>query len=286
VPLTAPRITLNGAITPHRKIAFADVSLADLKIVKDAFGVKVNDVVLAIATSALRTYLAERGELPDRPLVATIPTSVRTAEQKHAMGNRVSAMFAALPVELEDPLERLHAIHESTIEAKEIHEDIGGETLQDWAEVVAPAIFSRAMKAYSSLRLADRHRPLHNLVVSNVPGPPFPIYFGGARLESFYPLGPIFDGAGLNLTVISYLDSVGFGFLACRELAPDIDRLAAAVSDALEELVKLANAGMETIVLDEVPDPASVMEVVRPRRPAIVGATGFDRVAPRSAPTS
>jgi WS/DGAT/MGAT family acyltransferase len=282
VPLTAPRITLNGSITPHRKIAFADVSLTDIKKVKDAFGVKVNDVVLAIATGAMRTYLAERGELPDRPLVATIPTSVRTPEQKTSMGNRVSAMFAALPVELEDPLDRLHAIQESTIEAKEIHEDIGGETLQDWAEVVAPAIFSRAMKAYSSLRLADRHRPVHNLVVSNVPGPPFPIYFGGARLESFYPLGPIFDGAGLNLTVISYLDSVGFGFLACRELAPDIDRLAAAVTDALEELVKLATAGIDIVTLDDTTAAVeSVMDAVRPRRPAAEGASGFDRVAPR-----
>jgi WS/DGAT/MGAT family acyltransferase len=299
LPLTAPRITLNGAITPHRRVAFANVSLADIKRVKDAFGVKVNDVVLAVATGALRTYLDDRGELPDRPLVATIPTSVRTEEQRQSMGNRVSAMFAALPVELDDPLERLHAIQESTIDAKGMHEDIGGDTLQDWAEVVAPALFSRAMKAYSSLRLADHHRPVHNLVVSNVPGPPFPIYFAGAKLESFYPLGPIFDGAGLNLTVISYQDSVGFGFLACHELAPDIDRLAAAVRSALAELVALADIGTEvevdlagvesTIALDAevaTPDPSpSVLTAVRPRHPVATSAQGLDRVAPREAPT-
>ncbi len=285
LPLTAPRLTLNGTITPHRKVAFADVSLAEVKKVKDAFGVKVNDVVLAIATGALRFYLDDRGELPDRPLVATIPTSVRTPEQKASMGNRVSAMFAALPVQLDDPLERLHAIHASTIDAKEMHEELGGDTLQDWAEVVAPALFSRAMKAYSSLRLADRHRPIHNLVVSNVPGPPFPIYFAGARLDSFYPLGPIFDGAALNLTVISYLDNVGFGFLACRELVPDVDRLAAGVSDALKELVKLAEAGMP--VVEPALDPgASLSTAPRPPRPkAAAGAVGLDRIAPRRAPS-
>jgi WS/DGAT/MGAT family acyltransferase len=299
LPLTAPRITLNGSISPQRRVAFVDVSLTDIKKVKDAFGVKVNDVVLAIATGAMRHYLGERGELPDRPLVATIPTSVRTPEQKSAMGNRVSAMFAALPVELDDPLEALHAIHASTVDAKELHEDIGGETLQEWAEVVAPALFSRAMKAYTNLRLADRHRPVHNLIVSNVPGPPFPLYFAGARLESFYPLGPIFDGAGLNLTVISYLDSVGFGFLACRELAPDIERLADAVPDALGALVKLADAGMPTAPAVEGHDveiafdpdaeqrgPAelaeSVLATVRMRHPAPPGATGFDRIAPRA----
>jgi WS/DGAT/MGAT family acyltransferase len=281
-PLTAPRLTLNGTITPHRKVAFADVSLTEVKKVKNAFGVKVNDVVLAVATGALRSYLDDRGELPDRPLVATIPTSVRTPEQKTAMGNRVSAMFASLPVDVEDPLERLHAIHASTIDAKEVHEELGGETLQEWAEVVAPALFSRAMKAYSSLRLADRHRPIHNLVVSNVPGPPFPIYFAGARLESFYPLGPIFDGAALNLTVISYLDTVGFGFLACRELVPDVDRLAAGVDDALKELVKLADIGVEPTAVEAGP---SVTTAPRPPRPvAVDGATGLDRVAPRAAP--
>ncbi len=284
IPMTAPRIGLNGSITPHRKVAFAKVALADVKLVKDAFGVKVNDVVLAVATSALRSYLIERDELPDRSLVATIPTSVRTPDQKNAMGNRVSAMFAALPVEIADPLERLDAIHSSMLEAKEIHDQLGGDTLYNWAEVVAPLLFTRVMKAYSNLRLADHHPPVHNLVVSNVPGPPFPIYFGGALLETMFPLGPIFDGAGLNLTVISYLDGVGFGFLACRELAPDLDRLADFVDDALAELVALANA--PTIVLDEAVNADSVLGAERPRREVDPRAIGFDRVAPRSAPTA
>ncbi|MDQ1465631.1 MAG: diacylglycerol O-acyltransferase / wax synthase [Actinomycetota bacterium] len=258
VPLTAPRLAMNGTITPHRKVAFSSVPLADVKTVKNAFGVKVNDVVLAVTSGALRTYLTGRDELPDRPLVATIPTSVRTEDQKTEMGNRVSAMFSGLPVEIDDPVERLLAVHRSTVGAKQMHDDIGGNTLQEWADLASPAIFSRAMRVYSNLRLADRHRPIHNLVISNVPGPPFPLYFAGARLVAIYPMGPIFDGAALNLTVMSYLDHVDFGFLVCRELVPDVDDLAAAVPDALAELVKAAEA------LD---------------RP------GFSRVAPRSAPS-
>jgi diacylglycerol O-acyltransferase len=242
VPLTAPRLAMNGTITPHRKIAFASVQLDDIKNVKNAFNVKVNDVVLAVTAGAMRTYLTARGELPDKPLVATIPTSVRTEQQKTEMGNRVSAMFAGLPVEIEDPVERLMSVHRSTIGAKQMHEDIGGNTLQEWADLASPALFSRAMRVYSNLRLADRHPPVHNLVISNVPGPPFPLYFAGARLLAIYPMGPIFDGAGLNLTVMSYLDHVDFGFLVCRELVNDVDDLAAAVPDALGELVKAADA--------------------------------------------
>jgi WS/DGAT/MGAT family acyltransferase len=239
-PLTAPRLTMNGSITPHRKVAFCSVPLAEVKAVKQAFGVTVNDVVLAVATGALRSYLAGRNELPDKPLVAAIPASVRTDDPADAHGNRVSAMFASLPVDVDDPVERLLATRQSALAAKQVHEEFGGSTLQEWAELAAPIVFGRAVRTYSSLRIAERHRPIISLVVSNVPGPPFPLYLAGARLVSIHPLGPIFDGCGLNLTVMSYLDKVDFGFLACRELVPDVDALAAAVSDALAGLHKVA----------------------------------------------
>jgi WS/DGAT/MGAT family acyltransferase len=241
-PLTAPRLAMNAAITPHRKVAFCSVPLAEVKAVKQAFGVTVNDVVLAVAAGALRSYLASRNELPGRPLVAAIPASVRADDTTEAHGNQVSAMFAALPVDVEDPVERLLATQQSAHAAKQVHEELGGSTLQEWAELAAPVVFGRAVRAYSSLRIAERHRPIISLVVSNVPGPPFPLYIAGARLVSIHPLGPIFDGCGLNLTVMSYLDKVDFGFLACRELVPDVDALAAAVPDALTELQKVTAA--------------------------------------------
>ena len=237
MPLTAPRLSMNRTITARRVVAFSSVSLSDVKAVKRALGLTVNDVVLAIATGALRTYLERRGELPDKPLVASVPTSVR-AEDDREFTNRVSSMFAALPVEIADPIQRVKAVARFMSGAKQVHEDVGGSTLHDWAQTAAPIVFSRAMRFYSRLHVGERLRPVINLIVSNVPGPPFSLYFAGARLVSIHPLGPIFDDCGLNLTVISYEDHIDFGFIGCRELVRDVGALAAAVPDALTELMK------------------------------------------------
>lgn len=241
-PLTAPRTSFNASITPHRKVVFTTVSLADVKLVKNAFGTTVNDVVLAICAGALRRYLRDRGELPDRPLVATCPISVRDDERAGAGpgSNKVSAMFVALPTHLASPEERLLSICESTKGAKEEHKAVGARMLQELGELAAPTLFSLAARLYSSMKLANRHPVAHNLVVSNVPGPPVPLYFAGARLVALHPLGPIFDGAGLNITVLSYLDIIGFGIMACRELIPQAWDLAAAIDEAAAELKKAA----------------------------------------------
>jgi WS/DGAT/MGAT family acyltransferase len=239
VPFTAPRLSWNVMITPHRQVAFSGMSLEDVKAVKDAFGATVNDVVLAVLSGAFRRYLEERDELPDRPLVAVIPTSVRAMDEKQ-LGNRVSAMFTQLSTDLDDPLERLKAVQSTMTGAKQVHEDIGGNTLEEWAELAAPAMLARGARLYSQLRLADRHPPIHNLVVSNVPGPQFPLFMGGARIVDLYPMGPVFDGAGLNVTALSYQSRVDIGFMACREAVPDLWRLASEIPEALAELVKLA----------------------------------------------
>jgi diacylglycerol O-acyltransferase / wax synthase len=242
-PLTAPRTSFNGAITPHRKVSFTNVPLSDVKLIKDAFGTTVNDVVLAITTGALRRYLGDGLELPDRPLVASCPVSVRNEETESVVGsNKVSAMFVNLPVQIDDPVDQLMAIRESTKGAKEDHNAIGATFLMGWAELAAPRTFGLAARLYSSMKLVERHPVVHNLVISNVPGPPFPLYFAGARLVSMNPLGPIFDGAGLNITVLSYLDSIGFGFIACRELMPNLWELTAAITDAAADLKKAATA--------------------------------------------
>jgi len=241
-PFSAPRTSLNGALTPRRSFGMAEVSLDDVKGIRKGLGGTVNDVVLAICAGALREYLAEREEHPDRPLVAMCPISVRTAEQSGALGNQVSQMLVSLATDVDDPVERLRAINESTKDAKEEHKAVGADTLINLTEFVPPNLFGLAARLYSNMKLADRHRPVHNLVISNVPGPPFPLYFGGARLVAMNPLGPIFDGSGLNITVLSYLDSVGFGFMADRELVPDVWDLASGVGEALEELKKAADA--------------------------------------------
>ena len=239
LPLTAPRLSLNRTITPHRVVSFSSVGLADVKAVKNALGVTVNDVILATMTGALRDYLERREELPGKPLVAAIPTSIRAADDD-PFGNRVSSMFASLPVELPDPIDRVRAVARSMSGAKSMHEEVGPSTLQDWAATAAPALFNRAMRTYTRLRVGERLRPVINLIVSNVPGPPWPLYLAGAQMVALHPLGPIFDDCGLNVTVISYLDHVDFGFIGCRELVPDVLDLAHAVPDALRELMKAA----------------------------------------------
>ena len=242
-PFTAPNTSFNGAITPYRKVAFSNVPLDEVKMVKNAFGTTVNDVVLALCSGALRRYLEAHGQHLDKPLMATCPVSVRGDDDSKQMGsNQVSAMFTSLASDIDDPVERLLAIHESTKDAKEEHKAVGADTLVNLGEFAAPNLFGLAARLYSNMKLADRHRPVHNLVISNVPGPPFPLYFGGARLVAMNPLGPIFEGTGINITVLSYLDLMGFGFMADRELVPDVWDLAAGVNEALEELKKAADA--------------------------------------------
>ena len=241
LPLTTPRTSLNQAITAHRRVAFSTISLDDVKRVKNALETTVNDVVLAICTGALRQYLIDGDELPDDPLVATVPVSVQSAQTKSA--NKVSAMFVALPCRVDDPVKRLLTIRDSTKGAKEEHKALGAEVLLDWAEHATPNLFSAAARAYTRFRLAEHHRPIHSLVVSNVPGPDFPIYLGGSELVAGFPLGPVMDGAGLNITVMSYRGTLNWGLMACRETVPGLDRLAGYVPAALEEL--LSSAGLD-----------------------------------------
>jgi WS/DGAT/MGAT family acyltransferase len=240
-PFTAPRTSFNATVTPHRVVAYTHVPLEDVKRVKNAFGVKLNDVVVALCSGALRRYLADRDELPDRSLIAAIPVSVHDRSADREGTTKVSVMFSSLESDVDDPGERLRAIAATNIAAKEEHELVGAQLLQNWAEHAAPNTFSLAARVYSSLRIADRHPVVHNLIVSNVPGPPIPLYFAGGKLVALHPLGPVMDGAGLNVTVLSNMDVLGFGFIACRELMPQLWDLADAVPLALAELLEAAD---------------------------------------------
>jgi WS/DGAT/MGAT family acyltransferase len=253
LPLTAPRTPFNQSISPHRSVAFSRLPLDEVKAVKEALGVKVNDIVLAVCAGTLRHYLEGLDALPEEPLVAVVPVSVRDDAERGTQGNKVSAMFTSLATDIDDVGERLAAISASTEGAKEDHNAIGARTLTDWAEWAAPRTFGLASRLYSSMNLADSHRPIHNLVISNVPGPPFPLYLAGAEMVAAYPMGPIMDGAGLNITVLSYRDHVDIGFLACRDLVGDIWDLAAAVQPAFDEIKQLAGLVDPTITKSAAP---------------------------------
>ena len=187
LPLTAPRTSINVAVHARRRVAFAAASLADVKKLKNEMGTTVNDVVLAMCAGALRTYLLAGDELPDIPLVTVVPVSVTPDVAELKGSNKVSAMFVQLPCQIDDPLERLRLIHEGTKGAKEEHKALGATTLQNWAEHATPNVFAAAARLYTGMKLADRHRPVANLVVSNVPGPDFPLYLGGSQLLGHVP---------------------------------------------------------------------------------------------------
>ncbi|MFY9587268.1 MAG: wax ester/triacylglycerol synthase family O-acyltransferase [Actinomycetota bacterium] len=239
-PFLAPRLRMSQALTSHRSVAFGQASLDDLKEIKNAFGAKVNDVVLAIATHALRSYLLAIDEMPEKPLVAACPISVRKDGVERDSANQVSNMLVPLPVQSEDPAEQLEIIVEATKRSKELANAIGAETLMDWAEFLAPRLFTSAMRFYSGSRLPNWHPPALNCIVSNVPGPPVPLYTAGARILAIYPMGPLLPGAGVNITVLSNMGNVDLGVIACRDTVPEVWRIADGLAEGVGLLLKAA----------------------------------------------
>ncbi len=240
-PFGAPRTSINRAISPHRRVAFAELPLADVRRVSEVLGGTANDIVLAATAGAMRTFFAERNEDLETSLVALVPVSVRSESEQGALGNRVSAMLTSLATGVEDPVARLAHIREGTKAAKEQSRSIGTDMFAAWAQAAFPAVATRLSRLVTNLRVFDHVDPMFNLIVSNVPGPDVPLYMAGARLVAMYPLGPVVEGVGLNVTVFSYTDTIYVGVQACWDLVPDIATVANGMRDSLDELVGEAN---------------------------------------------
>jgi diacylglycerol O-acyltransferase len=283
LPLSAPRTSMNVAVTGRRKVAYAAANLGDVKRLKNAMGTTVNDVVLAMCAGALRSYLLAGDELPDIPLVAVVPVSVTPGAAEVKGSNKVSAMFVQLPCQEPDPLKRLQLIHEGTKGAKSEHQALGANTLQNWAEHATPNTFALAARLYTGMKLADRHRPIANLVISNVPGPDFPLYMGGAEMQAGFPLGPVMDGMGLNITIMSYRGVLYWGLVSDARAVPRLWDVAAAIPAALEELLLAADMEAEPI---DVPlhlgpgMPGVAARVAEAASPPTAGATDAARPLP------
>jgi len=238
--LVAPRTSFNKRITPHRRFSFGRMSLEEVKEAKNAFGSTVNDVVVSICAGAVRRWLIAHDELPDDPLVAQVPVSVRTDEQAGTYGNRILLMSAPLFTNIADPVERLAAHHEALSDMKERHKALPAELLQDANHFIPPAVFSRAAQLTFRLASSRPGRPTWNLVISNVPGPQFPLYMAGAELVANYPVSVITDGMGLNITVMSYRGHMDFGLVADRDQMPDLPKVLDWLHDELNALREAA----------------------------------------------
>src|SRR3954447_2815279 len=234
--LVAPKTSFNGRITPHRRFAFGRLDLEEVKEVKNAFGVTVNDVVVSICAGAVRRWLIAHDELPDGPLVAQIPVSVRSSEEVGTYGNRIMLMSAPLFTDEADPVGRLRVTHDAMGDMKARFKALPADLLQDANHFIPPAVFSRAARATFRLSTSVAGRPNWNLVISNVPGPQVPLYLAGARLEANYPVSVITDGMGLNITVMSYRGHMDFGIVADRDQMPDVWRLIDWLHEELKEL--------------------------------------------------
>lgn len=239
----APPTPFNRAITPHRRLELRSASLSDLKAIKNAVeGVTLNDVVMAVCAGGLRRYLDGLSALPAKPLVAMIPVSIRTGDEEEVWGNRVSAVFASLPTDREDPVERIRRVHDAMEGAKERFSLMPADVLTDASQFSPPAVATRAIRLATRLRIADRMNPPFNLVISNVPGPREPMYLAGARLQHYYPISTIAEGNGLNITVQSYEDTLDFALVSCRELLPDLADLADLVIEEIDTLLVASGA--------------------------------------------
>jgi diacylglycerol O-acyltransferase len=263
VRLRAPHTPFNANITAHRRWAFTDIPLSEVKSIRAVTGLTVNDVVMAMCAGALRRWLLDHDALPSSALVAAVPVSVRTESHHGQLGNQVSMMLAALPTNLESPADRLAAVHVAMGVAKEQHDAIPASLLADVSEFALPVLANQAWRLSARLRLFELVSP-YNVIISNVPGPNVPLYLAGAKLEAYYPVSAITHGQGLNITVMSYCGTMFFGLVACRELMPDLDALAGYLRSELDEM--LAAVAAATAVAETTPPGAKPKPAVKRAR--------------------
>jgi WS/DGAT/MGAT family acyltransferase len=235
----APRTRFSGNVTAHRVVEGRSFDLSEIRRMKSAVsGATVNDAVLAIVAGGLRRYLEAKGELPSEPLVVMAPISIRSADEKGALGNRVSAMTLPMPTNVADPLERLRAVYHATTAAKETANAIPASVLTDMNEFIPYALAGLAFRNAAAAGQASAATPSINTVVTNVPGPQTPLYFAGARMLKTFGMGPVMDGMGLIHPVFSYDGQIAVSVTSCREMLPDPEFYSECLQASFDELAE------------------------------------------------
>ena len=238
--LDTPETSVNGSLTAARAVATASLPLGPMLEVKRAAGVTLNDVLLDLVGTGLTDVLAEEGEVPDASLTAVVPVSAdpppTPGEPPRRTGNRLSNLFVSLHTDIDDPGERLAAVHRSVEGAKDLYAAMGADTVLGLQAYTPPGPYRWAMAQYSRHSVADMHSPPVNVIVSNVHGPRRPLWIDGARLVEFFSAGPIYAGASLNVTAWSYLDDMDLLVTSCARRFPEPARLVRAMARALDEL--------------------------------------------------
>lgn len=232
----APRTLLNGAIGAERGFAGVSIPLAGVKTIAAAHDAKVNDVVLAICSGALRRYLGRHGGVPDEPLVAAMPISLRAAGSTE-FTTQATMVRVSLATDIRDPVRRLRAIRDSASAAKSTGGRGKSVVPTDFPTIGLPWIVHGLASLYGRSGIANVAPPLVNVVVSNVPGPPMPLYFAGARVAKYWPLSIIQHSLGVNITVVSYAGALGFGVTTASDAVPRPRQLAEAIVAAYEQLL-------------------------------------------------
>jgi WS/DGAT/MGAT family acyltransferase len=238
-PMSAPKTSFNGVLSSHRSFAYTSLSMADIKHVKNSLGVKVNDVILCVVAGALRSYLLKRDELPENSVLATVPMSTRDAGDDE-LGNFVHAMVASMCTDVQDPVERLSAIHSGMNSAKALAEDLQSQQSIGLTDFAPPILLNLLFKGFRAAKLEDKLPLGSNLIVSNVPGPPVQLYMAGARIEHIVPVGPLTVGMGINVTVFSYGEYVDVGVQADPDLVDDPWELLDSAKAELDKLMAAA----------------------------------------------
>ena len=219
---STPRTRFNGKVSAHRVVDGRSFSLPDVKKIRVlSEGATVNDVMLSIVGGAMRAYLLDKNELPAESLAAMAPISVRDPKERNTMGNQVSAMRAALGTHLEDPAARLDFVRQETQKSKAMTNALGARQMAEMSKLSPALYMGIGARLYSQFGLANRIKPIFNTVVTNVPGPPMPIYSTGARLVNIYGNLCLLDGVGLGHVVQSYVDQITVTATACRDAMPD-----------------------------------------------------------------